>query len=60
MKGGHVKDAAQDMAKDVTQDMAEDVLGAAEDGSSSVSVKIIITPVAYPQQPPTPTPLKVP
>ena len=60
VKGGHVKDAAQDMAKDVTQDMAEDVLGAAEDGSSSVSGgKVIITPVAYPQLPPTPTPPKV-
>jgi len=33
----HVKDAAQDEAEDVTQDVAEDVLGAAEDGSSSVS-----------------------
>ena len=33
----HVKDAAQDVAEDVTQDAAEDVLGAAEDGSSSVS-----------------------
>ena len=49
MKDEHVKDAAQDAA--------EDVLGAAEDGSSSVSSeKIIITPVAYPQLPPTPTP----
>jgi len=32
----HVKDAAQDVAEDVTQDLAEDVLGAAEDGLSSV------------------------
>ena len=64
----HVKDAAQDVAEDVTQDVAEDVfgaaedvLGAAEDGSSSVSGgKIIITPVACPQLPPTPTPPKVP
>ena len=38
---------------------SEDVLDAAEDGSSSVSGgKIIITPVAYPQLPPTPTPPK--
>jgi len=55
----HVKDAAQDVAEDVTQDVAEDVLGAAEDGSSSVSGgKIIITPVAYPQLPPNPMPPK--
>ena len=48
----HVKDAAQDVAEDMTQDAAEDVLGAAEDGSSSVSGgKIITTPVAYPQVP---------
>ena len=33
----HVKDAAQDVAEDVTQDVAEDVLGATEDGLSSVS-----------------------
>jgi len=33
----HVKDAAQDVAEDVTQNVAEDVLGAAEDGLSSVS-----------------------
>ena len=33
----HLKNAAQDAAKDVTQDVAEDVLGAAEDGLSSVS-----------------------
>jgi len=33
----HVTDAAQDLAEDVTQDVAEDVLGAAEDGLSSVS-----------------------
>ena len=47
-----MKDAAQDVAENVTQDVAEDVLGAAEDGSSSVSGgKIIITPVAYPQLP---------
>ena len=53
----HVKDAAQDVAENVTQDVAQDVLGAAEDGSSSVSGgKAIITPVAYPQLPPTPTP----
>ena len=32
-----MKDAVQDMAEDVTQDVAEDVLGAAEDGLSSVS-----------------------
>ena len=32
-----VKDAAKDLAEDVTQDVAEDVLGAAEDGLSSVS-----------------------
>jgi len=55
-----VKDAAQDVAKDVTQDVAEDVLGAAEDGSSSVSGEsIITTPAAYPQLSPTPTPPKV-
>jgi len=48
----HVKDAAQDEA--------EGMLGAAEEGSSSVSgVKIIITPAAYPQLPSTPTPPKV-
>ena len=48
----HVKDAAQDVAENVTQDVAQDVLGAAEDGSSSVSGgKAIITPVAYPQLP---------
>ena len=53
----HVKDAAQDVAGDVTQGVAEDVLGAAEDGSPSASGgKIIITPVAYPQLPPTRTP----
>ena len=57
MRDGHVKDAAQDVAEDVTQGVAEDVLGAAEDGSSSVSGgKITITPVACPQLPPTPTP----
>ena len=56
MRDGHVKDAAQDVAEDVTQDVVADVLGAAEDGSSSVSGgKIIIKPVAYPQLPPTPT-----
>jgi len=33
----HLKDAAQDLAEDVTQDVAEGVLGAAEDGLSSVS-----------------------
>ena len=49
----HVKDAAQDVAEDVTRDLAGDVLGAAEDGSSSVSGgKITITPVACPQLPP--------
>ena len=52
MKDEHVKDAAQDVAEDVTQDVAEDVLGAAEDGSSSVrGGKIITTPVAYPDCP---------
>ena len=56
----HVKDMAQDVAEDVTQDVAEDVLGAAEDGSSSVSGgKIITTPVACSQLPHTPTPPKV-
>ena len=46
----HVKDAAQDVAEELTQDLAEDVLGAAEDGSSSVSGgRIIITPLACPQ-----------
>ena len=61
MRDEHVIDAAQDVVEDVTQDVAEDVLGAAEDGSSSVSGGkiIIITPVAYPQLPPTPTPPKV-
>ena len=55
-----MKDAAQDVAEDVTPDVAEDVLGAAEDGSLSVSGgKITITPVACPQLPPTPTPPKV-
>ena len=33
----HMKDVAQDVAEDVTQDLDKDVLGAAEDGSSSVS-----------------------
>ena len=52
VKDGHVKDAAQDVADDATQDVAEGVLGAAEDGSSSVSGgKIIITPVACPTAP---------
>ena len=37
MRDEHVKDAAQVVAEDVTQDAAEDVLGAAEDGLSSVS-----------------------
>ena len=37
MRDEHVKDAAQNMAEDVTQDVAEGVLGAAEDGLSSVS-----------------------
>jgi len=37
VRDGHVKDAAQDVAEDVTQDVAEGVLGAAEDGLSSVS-----------------------
>ena len=55
-----MKDAAQDVADDATQVVAEGVLGAAEDGSSSVSGgKIIVTPVACPQLPPTPTPPKV-
>ena len=41
------------MAVDVTQDVVGEVLGAAEDGSSSVSGgKVIITPVAYPQHAP--------
>ena len=57
MSDEHMKDAAQDVAEDVTQDVAEDVLGAAEDGSSSVSGgRIIITPVAYPKLPPPPRP----
>ena len=48
----HVKDAAQDVAEDVTQDAAEDVLGAADDGSPSVSGgRIIITPVSCSQLP---------
>ena len=60
MRDGHVKDAAQDVAEDVTQDVAEGLLGAAEDGSPSVSGgKIITTPVACPQLPPTPTLPKV-
>ena len=37
MRDEHLKDAAQDVAEDVTQEVAEDVLGAAEDGSLSVS-----------------------
>ena len=37
LRDEHVKDAAQDEAEGVTQDVAEDVLGAAEDGLSSVS-----------------------
>ena len=37
MRDEHMKDAAQDVAEDVTQAVAEDVLGAAEDGFSSVS-----------------------
>ena len=37
MKGEHVKDAALDVSEDVTQNVAGDMLGAAEDGSSSVS-----------------------
>ena len=53
VRDGHVKDAAQGVAENVTRDGAEDVLGAAEDGSSSVSGgKVIITPVAYPQHAP--------
>ena len=54
MKDKHVRDEhVKDVAEDVTQDMAEDVLGAAEDGSSSVSGgKITITPVTCPQLPP--------
>jgi len=60
VRDGHVKDAAHNVAEDVTQDAAEGVLGAAEDGSSSASGgKIIITPVAYPKLPPSPTPPKV-
>ena len=52
-----MKDAVEDVAEDVTRDVAEDVLGAEEDGPSSVSGgKIIITPVAYPQLPPPPRP----
>jgi len=52
-----VKDAAQDVAENVTQDVAEDVLGAAQDGSSSVSGgSISITAVACPQLPPSPRP----
>ena len=52
MRDEHVKDAAQDVAEDVMQDVAENVLGAAENGSSSVSGgKIIITPVACPTAP---------
>ena len=59
MRDEHVKDAAEDLAEAATQDVAEDVLGAAEDGSSSVSGgKITITPAAYPQLTPTPTPPK--
>jgi len=56
MKDKHVRDEhVKDVAEDVTQDMAEDVLGAAEDGSSSVSGgKVIITPAACPQLPLTP------
>ena len=37
LRGGHVKDAAQDLAEDVRQDLAKDVLGATEDGLLSVS-----------------------
>jgi len=45
------------VAEDLTQDAAEDVLGAAEDGSSSVSGgKAITTPAACPNCPPTPRP----
>ena len=52
-----MKDAAEDVAEDVTQDVAEDVLGAAEDGSSSVSSgNITTTAVACPQLPPSPRP----
>ena len=44
MKDEHVND---EHVKDAAQDVAEDVLGAAEDGPSSVSGgKIIITPAA--------------
>ena len=43
----------------MAQDVAEDVLGAAEDGPSSVSGgKIITKPLACPQLPPTSTPPK--
>jgi len=52
-----VKDLAQDVVGDVTEDAAENVLGAAEDDRHlSAAEKIIITPVACPQLPPTPTP----
>ena len=55
VRDGHVKDAVEDVAEDVTRDVAEDVLGAEEDGPSSVSGgKIIITPVTLPQLPPPP------
>ena len=51
MKDEHLRD---EHVKDAAQDVAEDVFGAVESGSSSVSGgRIIITPVAYPQLPPT-------
>jgi len=52
-----VKDAAQDVAEDVTEDVAEEVLGAAKDGSSSVSGgNTAIKAAACPQLPPSPRP----
>jgi len=50
VRDGHVRDAAQDVAG--VENAAEGVLGAAEDGSPSVSGgKFITKPVAYPQLP---------
>jgi len=52
-----VKDAAQDVAEDVKKNLAENVLGAVEDGSSSVSGgNITTTAVACSQLPPSPRP----
>ena len=52
-----MKDAAQDVAEDVTEDVAEEVLGAAKDGSSSVSGgNTAIKAAACPQLPPSPRP----